>query len=149
MHLLMDMAYSQELHLSLTSTPPRCPAHFQLFNTFPRLGALLRLHRPVLSKIEEVRAILRTLLEAQRPPLSSGRPVQSYMEALLQRGQVWAGPGFPQSPGVGTRGSHSSGEGNCRRVLSHLLGTSGSLLSSLRLVPVSTRSEQWGWVDPR
>ncbi|KAL6082641.1 hypothetical protein STEG23_005841 [Scotinomys teguina] len=59
----------------------------QLFNTFPRLGALLRLHRPVLSKIEEVRAILRTLLEAHRPPSPSGGPVRSYMEALLQQGQ--------------------------------------------------------------
>ncbi|XP_005080049.1 cytochrome P450 2W1 [Mesocricetus auratus] len=59
----------------------------QLFNTFPRLGALLRLHRPVLSKIEEVRTILRTLLEAQRPPSPSGGPTRSYMEALLQRGQ--------------------------------------------------------------
>ncbi|XP_021520321.1 cytochrome P450 2W1 [Meriones unguiculatus] len=58
----------------------------QLFNTFPRLGALLRLHRPILSKIEEVRAILRTLLEAHRPPLPSGRP-RSYVEALLQQGQ--------------------------------------------------------------
>ncbi|KAM7331714.1 hypothetical protein ACRRTK_008422 [Alexandromys fortis] len=59
----------------------------QLFNTFPRLGALLRLHRPVLSKIEEVRAILRTLLKARRPPLPSGGPLRSYMEALLQQGQ--------------------------------------------------------------
>lgn len=59
----------------------------QLFNTFPRLGALLRLHRPVLSKIEEVRTILRTLLEAQRPPLPNGSPARSYVEALLQQGQ--------------------------------------------------------------
>lgn len=78
----------------LTSTPTRCPAHSQLFNTFPRLGALLRLHRPVLSKIEEVRAILRTLLKARRPPLPSGGPLRSYMEALLQQGQVWTGRDF-------------------------------------------------------
>lgn len=79
----------------LTSTPPHFPAHSQLFNTFPRLGALLRLHRPVLSKIEEVRAILRTLLKARRPPLPSDGPPLSYMEALLQQGQVWTGRDFP------------------------------------------------------
>ncbi|XP_010857320.1 PREDICTED: cytochrome P450 2W1-like, partial [Bison bison bison] len=35
----------------------------QLFNLYPRLGALLQLHRPVLRKIEEGRAIPRALLE--------------------------------------------------------------------------------------
>lgn len=54
------------------------------------------MHRPVLSKIEEVRAILRTLLKAQRPPLPSDGPMRSYMEALLQQGQVWTGQDFPR-----------------------------------------------------
>uniref|UniRef100_A0A8D1LKR8 Cytochrome P450 2W1 n=1 Tax=Sus scrofa TaxID=9823 RepID=A0A8D1LKR8_PIG len=59
----------------------------QLFNICPWLGALLQLHRPVLRKIEQVRALLRTLLEARRPhPPSQGR-VQSYLDALIQQGQ--------------------------------------------------------------
>ncbi|XP_070273148.1 LOW QUALITY PROTEIN: cytochrome P450 2W1 [Myotis yumanensis] len=56
----------------------------QLFNIYPRLGALLQLHRPVLRKIDEVRAILRALLQA-RPP--AGGPVHSYVDALRQQGQ--------------------------------------------------------------
>ncbi|XP_053069123.1 cytochrome P450 2W1 isoform X3 [Acinonyx jubatus] len=59
----------------------------QLFNIYPWLGALLQLHRPVLRKIEEVRAILRTLLETRRPPAPGAGPVQSYMDALIQQGQ--------------------------------------------------------------
>nr|KAF6269277.1 cytochrome P450 family 2 subfamily W member 1 [Pipistrellus kuhlii] len=59
----------------------------QLFNLYPRLGALLRLHRPVLRKIEEVRAILRALLEARPAPAPGGGPVHSYADALRQHGQ--------------------------------------------------------------
>nr|XP_036864668.1 cytochrome P450 2W1 isoform X3 [Manis javanica] len=59
----------------------------QLFNIYPWLGALLQLHRPVLQKIEKVRTILRTLLEAQRPPTLQGGPVQSYMDALVRQCQ--------------------------------------------------------------
>nr|XP_055196123.1 cytochrome P450 2W1 [Nyctereutes procyonoides] len=59
----------------------------QLFNIYPWLGALFQLHRPVLRKIEEVRAILRTLLKARRPSMPGGGPVQSYMDALIQQGQ--------------------------------------------------------------
>ncbi|XP_066129655.1 cytochrome P450 2W1 isoform X6 [Saccopteryx bilineata] len=59
----------------------------ELFNIYPRLGALLQLHQPVLRKIEEVRAILRTLLEARRPPAPGPGPVRSYVDALLQQGQ--------------------------------------------------------------
>ncbi|XP_047694734.1 cytochrome P450 2W1 isoform X2 [Prionailurus viverrinus] len=59
----------------------------QLFNIYPRLGALLQLHRPVLRKIEEVRAILKMLLETRRPPAPGAGPVQSYMDALIQQGQ--------------------------------------------------------------
>uniref|UniRef100_A0A2R9BPY6 Cytochrome P450 family 2 subfamily W member 1 n=1 Tax=Pan paniscus TaxID=9597 RepID=A0A2R9BPY6_PANPA len=59
----------------------------QLFNVYPWLGALLQLHRPVLRKIEEVRAILRTLLEARRPHMCVGDPVRSYVDALIQQGQ--------------------------------------------------------------
>uniref|UniRef100_A0A8C9ACH9 Cytochrome P450 2W1 n=1 Tax=Prolemur simus TaxID=1328070 RepID=A0A8C9ACH9_PROSS len=59
----------------------------QLFNMYPWLGALLQLHRPVLRKIEEIRAILRTLLAAPQPLKPGGRPVQSYVDALTQRGQ--------------------------------------------------------------
>ncbi|XP_070340154.1 cytochrome P450 2W1 isoform X2 [Equus asinus] len=59
----------------------------QLFNIYPWLGTLLQLHRPVLRKIEEVRAILRTLLEARRPSTPRRGPVQSYMDALIQEGQ--------------------------------------------------------------
>lgn len=70
--------------------PPRCLALCpQLFNIYPWLGTLLQLHRPVLRKIEEVRAILRTLLEARRPSMPRRGPVQSYMDALIQEGQVW------------------------------------------------------------
>ncbi|KAI5221449.1 cytochrome P450 2W1 isoform X2 [Manis pentadactyla] len=59
----------------------------QLFNIYPWLGALFQLHRPVLQKIEKVRAILRTLLEEQRPPKPQGCPVQSYMDALVRQCQ--------------------------------------------------------------
>ncbi|XP_057606177.1 cytochrome P450 2W1 [Hippopotamus amphibius kiboko] len=59
----------------------------QLFNIYPWLGALLQLHRPVLRKIEEVRAILRTLLEARRPHTPGQGPAQSYLDALIQQGQ--------------------------------------------------------------
>ncbi|XP_054350327.1 cytochrome P450 2W1 [Pongo pygmaeus] len=59
----------------------------QLFNVYPWLGALLQLHRPVLRKIEEVRAILRTLLEVRRPHMRSGDPVCSYVDALIQQAQ--------------------------------------------------------------
>uniref|UniRef100_A0A2K5HEV0 Cytochrome P450 family 2 subfamily W member 1 n=1 Tax=Colobus angolensis palliatus TaxID=336983 RepID=A0A2K5HEV0_COLAP len=59
----------------------------QLFNVYPWLGALLQLHRPVLRKIEEVRAILRTLLEARQPYMRPGDPVRSYVDALIQQGQ--------------------------------------------------------------
>ncbi|XP_032951533.1 cytochrome P450 2W1 isoform X3 [Rhinolophus ferrumequinum] len=59
----------------------------QLFNIYPRLGALLQLHRPVLRKIEELRAVLMTLLEARRPLAPGGGPVHCYVDALLQQGQ--------------------------------------------------------------
>ncbi|XP_046522432.1 cytochrome P450 2W1 [Equus quagga] len=59
----------------------------QLFNIYPWLGTLLQLHRPVLRKIEEVRAIPRTLLEARRPSTPRRGPVQSYLDALIQEGQ--------------------------------------------------------------
>ncbi|XP_010634013.1 cytochrome P450 2W1 [Fukomys damarensis] len=59
----------------------------QVFNIYPRLGALLGLHRPVLHKIEKVRAILKTILEARRCPTSRGGPLQSYVDALIQQGQ--------------------------------------------------------------
>ncbi|XP_054422233.1 cytochrome P450 2W1 [Pteronotus mesoamericanus] len=59
----------------------------QLFNLYPRLGALLQLHRPVLRKIEEVRAILRALLAARRASSPPGGPVRSYVDALIQQGQ--------------------------------------------------------------
>uniref|UniRef100_A0A8C3X0Y0 Cytochrome P450 2W1 n=1 Tax=Catagonus wagneri TaxID=51154 RepID=A0A8C3X0Y0_9CETA len=59
----------------------------QLFNVYPWLGALLQLHRPVLHRIEQVRAILRSLLEARRPPPPGQEPVQSYLDALIQQGQ--------------------------------------------------------------
>ncbi|MBZ3883501.1 Cytochrome P450 2W1 [Sciurus carolinensis] len=59
----------------------------QLFNIYPWLGTLLQLHRPVLRKIEEVRVILRTLLQARGPPTPWGGPVQSYVDALIQQGQ--------------------------------------------------------------
>lgn len=55
----------------------------QLFNIYPRLGALLQLHRPLLRKIEQVRAILRASLRAQPAPDS----VNSYMDALIHKGQ--------------------------------------------------------------
>ncbi|KAM9057648.1 LOW QUALITY PROTEIN: cytochrome P450 2W1, partial [Megaptera novaeangliae] len=58
----------------------------QLFNIYPWLRALLQLHRPVLRKVEAVRAILRTLLEAPAPAPGRG-PVRSYLDALIQQGQ--------------------------------------------------------------
>lgn len=79
----------------------RLALHLQLFNIYPGLGALLQLHRPVLRKIEAVRAILRTLLEAWQPPTPSGGPVKSYVDALIQQGQVWARPILPpKRPGA-------------------------------------------------
>nr|KAF6479597.1 cytochrome P450 family 2 subfamily W member 1 [Molossus molossus] len=59
----------------------------QLFNVYPRLGALLQLHRPVLRKIEEVRAILRTLLGARQSPTPGEGLAHSYVDALIQQGQ--------------------------------------------------------------
>ncbi|XP_076998503.1 cytochrome P450 2W1 [Tamandua tetradactyla] len=59
----------------------------QLFNTFPWLGTLLRLHQPVLRKTEEVGTILRALLGARPPPTPGGGPPQSYLDALLQQCQ--------------------------------------------------------------
>ncbi|XP_077614711.1 cytochrome P450 2W1 [Crocuta crocuta] len=59
----------------------------QLFNIYPWLGALLQLHRPVLRKIEEVRAILRTLLGTPRSPMPGAGPVHSYVDALIHQAQ--------------------------------------------------------------
>jgi cytochrome P450 len=59
----------------------------QLFNTFPRLGTTLQLHRPVLKKIEEMQVILKSVLDARRTALSRGGPVRSYVDALIQQGQ--------------------------------------------------------------
>ncbi|KAF7483666.1 cytochrome P450 2W1 [Marmota monax] len=59
----------------------------QLFNIYPWLGTLLQLHRPVLRKIEEVRVILRTLLQARASPTPQGGPAQSFVDALIQQGQ--------------------------------------------------------------
>ncbi|XP_007525178.2 cytochrome P450 2W1 isoform X1 [Erinaceus europaeus] len=56
----------------------------QLFNLFPWLGTLLGLHRPVLRRVEEIRAILRDLLPT-RPPSS---PPCSYLDALTQEAQL-------------------------------------------------------------
>lgn len=67
-------------------TPRLAPP--QLFNIYPRLGALLQLHRPLLRKIEQVRAILRASLQARPAPDS----VNSYMDALIRKGQVWSAP---------------------------------------------------------
>lgn len=77
----------------------------QLFNTFPRLGTTLQLHRPVLKKIEEMQVILKSVLDARRTALSRGGPVRSYVDALIQQGQVWARAGClhgPVSPPQGT-----------------------------------------------
>ncbi|XP_007941326.1 cytochrome P450 2W1 [Orycteropus afer afer] len=65
----------------------------QMFNVFPRLGALLQLHGPVLRKVEEVRAVLRALLEARRRHLLRGGPVQGYVDALIRQGQGQEPPG--------------------------------------------------------
>lgn len=102
------LAPSWGLHLPLTL--PHCLTLPQLFNTFPWLGSLLGLHRPVLRKIEEVQTILQTLLEARRPPSPRGGPVKSYIDALLQQCQVRAGPGLPRKPMGGSKGS-GSGQG--------------------------------------
>ncbi|XP_075384314.1 cytochrome P450 2W1 [Tenrec ecaudatus] len=59
----------------------------QMFNIFPRLGALLGLHRPVLRKIQAVRGILKTLLRARRRHVLRGGPVQGYVDALIMQGQ--------------------------------------------------------------
>lgn len=91
---------------------PRGPARPQLFNLYPRLGALLQLHRPVLRKIEEVRAILRALLEARRHRTPPRGPQQSYLDALIQQGQVWARPAPAQeAAGGGNLGAPPQGEG--------------------------------------
>lgn len=134
----MDWLAHRDCFCHLTSTLPQCPAHSQLFNTFPRLGALLRLHRPVLSKIEEVRTILRTLLEARRPPLPHGGPRQSYVDALLQQGQVWTGPGRHQRWGWGWCWRPQFTGEELRKAPSYLLGVSVS--SCMRLAPESTWS---------
>lgn len=100
--LLLRPRWSHVGLWGLSLPPPSlavCPP--QLFNIYPRLGALLQLHRPVLRKINEVRAILRALLEARRPPAPGGGPVHSYVDALRQQGQVWASPPPPpQRPGA-------------------------------------------------
>lgn len=95
------------------------PPRPQLFNICPWLGALLQLHRPVLRKIEQVRALLQTLLEARRPhPPSQGR-VQSYLDALIQQGQVRPSPASPpKRPQVPPRRS-GGGEGSL--LVPHLL----------------------------
>ena len=94
---------------ALTARP--CPP-LQLFNLYPRLGALLQLHRPVLRKIEEVRAILRALLEARRRRTPPRGPEQSYLDALIQQGQVWARPASaPEAAGEGNLGAPPGGEG--------------------------------------
>lgn len=84
----------------------RCLPCPQLFNIYPRLGALLQLHRPVLRKIEEVQAILRALLKAPRAPAPRGGPVHSYVDALRQQSQVGASPSSP--PGLGHPGPTGS-----------------------------------------
>lgn len=95
----------------------------QLFNIYPRLGALLGLHRPVLQKIEEVRSILTTLLEARRPPASGGGPVHSYVDALIQQGQVRRDPPPPRPLEVAP-GPHSRRGPcwSCTRLLCVLAG---------------------------
>ena len=53
-----------------------------------------------------MRAILRTLLETRRPPPPGAGPVQSYMDALIQQGQVWAGRTLPPQRPAGIWGPH-------------------------------------------
>ncbi|XP_063090067.1 cytochrome P450 2W1 isoform X2 [Cavia porcellus] len=60
----------------------------QLFNIYPWLGTFLGLHRPVMRKIEKVRAILKTILEQRRCTTPRGGPVQSYVDALIQQSQI-------------------------------------------------------------
>ena len=114
--------------------PPRCLAPCpQLFNIYPWLGAHLQLHRPILRKVEAVRAILRTLLEARRPPAPGRGPVRSYLDALIQQGQVWARPTPPPKRPGGHPGPHPGGEGLGREpcwpyaILLHLLAGGGPL----------------------
>lgn len=76
------------LHPSPYPTTHPAPGPPQLFNIYPRLGALLQLHRPLLRKIEQVRTILRASLRARAAPDS----VNSYMDALIHKGQVWSAP---------------------------------------------------------
>ncbi|XP_039732334.1 cytochrome P450 2W1 [Pteropus medius] len=57
----------------------------QLYNVMPRLGALLQLQRPIMRKVAELRAILRTLLEARRAPAAEEGPAHSYVEALIRQ----------------------------------------------------------------
>ncbi|ELK09213.1 Cytochrome P450 2W1 [Pteropus alecto] len=81
----------------------------QLYNIMPRLGALLQLQRPIMRKVAELRAILRTLLEARRAPAAEEGPAHSYVEALIRQVHVWAGhtpsaaPQRPQRPGPHSR----------------------------------------------
>lgn len=94
-HVCRTGAHSQKAGPALTPTRRLTP---QLFNICPWLGALLQLHRPVLRKIAEVRAILRALLEARRAPAAGGGPAHSYVEALIRQGQVWARHTPPAAP---------------------------------------------------
>lgn len=101
-HVCRTGAHLQKAGPALTLTRRLTP---QLFNIYPWLGALLQLHRPVLRKIAEVRGILRPLLEARRASAARGGPAHSYVDALIQQGQVWArhippaAPQRPQRPG--------------------------------------------------
>lgn len=105
-HVCRTGAHLQKAGPALTLTRRLTP---QLFNIYPWLGALLQLHRPVLRKIAEVRGILRPLLEARRASAARGGPAHSYVDALIQQGQVWArhippaAPQRPQRPGPHSR----------------------------------------------
>ncbi|XP_036680427.1 cytochrome P450 2W1 isoform X8 [Balaenoptera musculus] len=77
---------------STTGIPCSCPCWVSSTRSWsswgrPACRALLQLHRPVLRKVEAVRAILRTLMEARRPPAPGRGPVRSYLDALIQQGQ--------------------------------------------------------------
>lgn len=93
--------------LDRPSSPPALTP--QLYNVMPRLGALLQLQRPIMRKVAELRAILRTLLEARRAPAAEEGPAHSYVEALIRQVHVWAGhtpsaaPQRPQRPGPHSR----------------------------------------------
>lgn len=77
---MLDRLLQPTFHL-----PALCP---QLFNIYPWLGTFLGLHRPVMRKIEKVRAILKTILEQRRCTTPRGGPVQSYVDALIQQSQI-------------------------------------------------------------